>query len=148
MQSKQNVQTKSEGLPLAFLRRIEECKAALPRSNCIGTALFIVGETKTDKYVDTAKVNKPFLLELRRIESPIPGALIVWPRSSKKYRVMVAHMGVIVSIEPILVTHRAGRNGLFLENEPLVEAGGCWHQKALDFPGSYSEVYYLPRVLQ
>ena len=69
---------------------------------------------------------EPVLHRLKRIDRPQEGCLIVieW-----KHDYYPTHAGVIVSIEPLLVTHRLERGGYFAEKETVnmyeFERGQC-----------------------
>ena len=86
------------------------------RSNCIGTALFLTGETRSDRYVDTDGVNH--LKALRRVDGPVLGGLIAWQRHKERI-VITYHMGVVTSLDPLLITQRNGSDGNFEINNPF-----------------------------
>jgi hypothetical protein len=154
MHSNQTVKAKGAALPSVFLRRIEECKAASPRSNCIGTALFIAGVGRKDRFVECSQAHSQFLRHLRQSEVPIPGALVAWVRVSKASRIFVLHMGVVSLVQQpnkILITHRAGRLGAIIENERPDDSGtmcGFARLFSINNPASHKERYYLPPILQ
>jgi hypothetical protein len=138
---------------MSFIRRIRECQVAQPRSNCIGTALFIAGIKREDSVEVCSYANRQFLQDLKRLDTPIPGALVAWVRESTKKRVLVRHMGVIASVEDnnLLITHRAGRCGLVIENEQIdtIETMcGYNHSLVVANPKTYKERYYLPPILR
>ena len=114
--------------------RIELCKGTL-RSNCIGTALYLVGERHLDEYV-YGDVYRSYLSYMERSSSAVENCLFAWQRQLKD-GIYVVHMGVVVSIDPLLMTHRVGAQGEFLENKP---------SKKVDLaPLGYELVFYLPK---
>jgi hypothetical protein len=141
-------------LPFSFLRRIEECKSAPLRSNCIGTALFITDVQRKDKFVRCESAHSIFLRHLTRTDVPIPGALVAWAKVSLKGRVLVRHMGIVRQVEPngdLLITNRVGANGPIRELESASDTSmicGYNHSLVEANPKTYKEYYYLPPVLQ
>lgn len=91
------------------------------RSNCIGTALFLTGEIRSDRYVDTDDVNS--LKKLRRVDGPVLGGLIAWQHYKKRITITY-HLGVVTSLDPLLITHRNGGAGAFEINEPFGAVNG------------------------
>ena len=80
-------------------------------SNCIGTALYVVGELKEDKYVWNEK--EIILNKLTKINYPKKGFLIAWNRG------YIYHFGIITNENPFSITHRDGVGEFVLLNESL-----------------------------
>lgn len=89
--------------------KIKELGAYHHRQNCMGTALYLVRLIEEDLFVDseTALI---MLKKLDRIDHPIPGCLIVFKHPTWKQG-YIHHMGVIVTTEPLIMTHRFGEGG-------------------------------------
>lgn len=119
-------------------RRAALCKGTR-RSNCIGTALYLVGEKEKDEFESIWNV--PELTHLKISKTPILGCLIAWQTYSR-----TRHLGVVTSITPLLITHREGNSDLFFENEYFEVAdrpyGCCWYEISPEIK------YYLPRGLK
>lgn len=93
-------------------------------SNCIGTALFLVGEQPTDDFIYGRGLDGNFPLgmdhtdyieSMEEIPEPKTGCLVAWENIGKN----IIHLGVIVNQNPILVAHRDGANGPFYKSMPL-----------------------------
>jgi len=119
-----------------FLRNVVDinCKNTLKKclSNCIGTALYLVGEQPTDSYIFNydnkgevdIRDHNVFVRSLVESLEPIPGSLVAWVRNVRE----VYHLGVVVNRYPVLVAHRDRYGGDFHSSQPLeevmVEHGG------------------------
>ncbi len=118
--------------------RIKLCKLAR-RSNCIGTALYVVGEQGEDEFLYRGAYDS-YLKKLEVLHSPVKGCLVAWqdPMSDIK---AVYHMGIVITTDPILVTHRVGTEGVVIEKQPLSEISilGCTYDCSI--------FYYLPSAL-
>jgi hypothetical protein len=123
-------------LPKKFVERIHECTLGgtdgTTRSNCIGTALFITGETNTDKLIFTYAAPS-YLKELVKIAKPVVGCLVTWECGRS-----VEHMAVVVKLKPLLIADRFGAHGPFRNNVGFDE---------IDI-SAYKQRYYLPKALQ
>jgi hypothetical protein len=104
----------------AMLRtRINIAKKCYWNKNCVGTALFVAGESKKDVYAtpyfyDMAASGLPLLSE------PCFGAIAVWDERLEK-KVTVLHMGIVTQVNPTLVTHRHNWGKEVIENQPIEE---------------------------
>lgn len=153
-----------EQLPEGYIKRMEICRSSAelyrgPNStNCIGTALFIVGERSRQSW-DVAvdgiyDLHKYELRRMVRIQKPELGCLVAWlqPKREQAYyermekirelglskvdynmprwmkptvdsrqlgRFNTLHLGVITSVDPLLMAHRVIADGPFMENEPV-----------------------------
>lgn len=68
----------TEDVKSQFGERIALCTGTL-RSNCIGTALYIIGEQKEDSYVHPyLDIQDLYLKELKPTQIPSKDCLIVW----------------------------------------------------------------------
>lgn len=138
-------QEAESALPVEFEKRIASCRGTL-RSNCRGTALFITGEIKSDRAVDALFAygrivrGTPKHPKLRRLDTPVPGCIIVWNEREGNFD----HMGVVISVNPHpRITHRKELNDAFLEGQSLDEA-----TKATEPWSDHCTIaYYLPRAL-
>lgn len=115
--------------------RINECKGTR-RSNCRGTALYLVGESEGDVVVDSGNRLDLQLKNMRRVKEPAERSLVVW-RSRKTASVL--HMGVVTSVNPVLVTNRESADGVVFENQPIAEIQNTYDNCAVE--------YYLPSGL-
>lgn len=103
---------------------ISEERLAIARSsklgkNCHGTALFLIGVAKHDEYVGIDYIasdrifDHPNVSQLVPVDEPVEAALVFFNLGS--------HSGVVVSTDPVRVTHRTGLNEALRENQPLGE---------------------------
>ncbi len=107
-------------LPEAVAARMQSCRDTY-RSNCIGSALYIVGMAVKDAYIDPNMAHNGYLLGLKEIKTPTAGSLIVW-RESDADHVRIKHMGVVTtggSLETSLVSYRFGYMSRFIENRTI-----------------------------
>jgi len=138
-----NVQTGKE-----MNSRIESCRSTR-RSNCHGTAFYIIGEQGNDEYVGKKSDS---LFNMKMLAAPIEGCLVAFvPLRSLVDRVknFPKHSGVVTSLDPLLVTHRISEDGEFVENQPFEDVRsmryfGHGHQYLLDT----ISLFYLPRNLE
>ena len=128
-------------LPEAFLERMAECRQTI-RSNCIGTALYIVGEYEKDEAGDIFKIH-PRLTKLPRVSRPVIGCLASWERGPVP-QIVVAHLGVVTSLHPLLVTERQGSDGEFLEDTPFPRIHRDYNTPSY---GRHKVFFYLPSSL-
>lgn len=91
--------------------RIDRCER-INESNCIGTALFLVGMQDRDVSRSIKKVYNEELRRLRRLEEPEIGSLVGWLETYSG-RVIVEHMAGVISVDPLLVAHRIKACGPF-----------------------------------
>ncbi len=89
------------------------------QSNCMGTAMFLIGEQKEDRYLDICCRQREMLDRMIQLPKPTRASIAVWYKNAPEF--MIEHMGVIVSVDPILVTHRTGCDDEFIENEPFLD---------------------------
>ena len=104
------------------------------RSNCIGTALYLAGEIRKDKFVSTRDVPRRYFEHMQPIAGPVEHALIAW-KSRKNGHIF--HAGVVTSIDPLLVTNRWNTDGPLFEDQIFAEL-----QDAYD---NCEVVCYLPK---
>lgn len=129
-------------------KRSELCKGT-HRSNCIGTALYLVGEQPSDKYISTLDV--PQLEKLQKAETPEIGLLVAWecgPErwTDERYRLCTEHLGVITDTRDgkLFVTNRYEVFGDFGVNEPIEKT-----EMQYRYPHDPDMVaYYLPTGLK
>ncbi len=118
------------------------------RSNCIGTALYIVGEIANDVPVSTVDAYRIYLKPLLLVESPFIGCLVAWhpdlpPDGSYSECEYTVHMGIVTGFDgkdgagSPLITSRSGRFGYLNENQPLSELRDSYH-------GEFA--FYMPRI--
>jgi hypothetical protein len=127
-------------------KRIAQCRDTA-RSNCIGTALYIAGEQGEDVKRGASAADK-CLLDMRAIEKPVVGCLVAWKASMLSYDEefpleVVLHMGVVTSLDPILIANRVSGSGPFIENQRLEDAGTAYSHEIL----RTRVVFYLPKAL-
>ncbi len=92
------------------------------RGNCVSTAFYLVGlidnhEASIDTLAE-AEVIGALLSRCRLSDVPLPGCLIAWhyPRDSQN---RIAHLGLVSTMAPLLVTHRPGFYRPLEESVPL-----------------------------
>jgi hypothetical protein len=119
---------KLETLPRGFIRRIKDCRrTGVSYRNCIGSALYIVGASyyDEDRAISTYQAHEDYLKHMIRLSEPSLGCIVAWlqPMNNKSPRPLdTVHMGVITSVDPLLVTHRLYVDGPFIENVPFSKA--------------------------
>lgn len=86
-------------------------------SNCVGTALFITYERDNDWAVSGSLIRNE-LLHLKQVKDPTAGYIVSW-ETPHKGKIIVSHMGVVTSIDPILVTHRKGPGMQVIKDQPF-----------------------------
>jgi hypothetical protein len=120
----------------------------LRESNCSGTALYITGERPKEGYVGSV-VARAYLSRMVRIEEPVVGCLAAWqgnkewegPFLALARELKIAHLGVITSVDPVLITHRKSIGGKFVVNEPFQEVKVHTTLRVFD------QAFYLPTGL-
>jgi hypothetical protein len=128
--------------------RIESRRGTF-ESNCIGTSLYITGESNSDICVGTENVYADYihgrLLEFK--QPPMNWCLVAWQIAkgppyvpNVTNDVIIVHMGVVTSMDPLLVTNRVGYCDEFIENKSFEELN---QQYSL-----FNVAYYLPRILE
>jgi hypothetical protein len=70
-------QQKPAKLSSVFLERIRISKDTLG-SNCLGTALFISGEVKSDDHINVETAYPLYFKRMLRVNTPVPGCLVAW----------------------------------------------------------------------
>ena len=92
------------------------------RSNCIGTALYIAGEIDYDEVVHPTDTYKSHLKKLELAQAFFLGCLVAWQKDlllpDYGRVIFVAHMGIVTSLNPFLITNRVKANGRFVVDEP------------------------------
>ncbi|MCL5419979.1 MAG: hypothetical protein M1354_03850 [Candidatus Marsarchaeota archaeon] len=149
--------------------RIEECRGSR-RSNCIGTALYIVGEIEEDRHIEP-HLAQEYLMGMETVERPELGCLVAWQEEvrpivrydasvlrfygsdAEKYEEIVRdnsftltlHLGVMTYTDPLLVTSRWGFKGKFFIDQPLSEAS----MRAVELIGIGNSwvAYYAPKSM-
>jgi len=105
-------------LATAMNERIALCRDTR-RSNCAGTALYIVGMQDSDRFVTGGRrIPRHVLKPLARLEEPAEGCLVVWERQWMGMT-GINHMAVVTSTEPLLVTQRPAYKGPLEEDKPI-----------------------------
>ncbi|NCO18362.1 hypothetical protein COT60_02535 [Candidatus Pacearchaeota archaeon CG09_land_8_20_14_0_10_30_9] len=106
-------------------------------SNCIGTALYLVGEKEKDEYL--WKERQKILRKLTPANSPELGYLVSWERKGKTF-----HLGVVVNKTPLKIAERDGCEGPFNPSKLSTEIDERY------FLGEKGDEvkYYIPSKLQ
>lgn len=115
--------------------RISIAKRKHEGKNCVGTALYLIGEEDEEGYIAPRDV---IVSALSKIEKPHIGALAVW--SYKPwiiFRDEVMHMGVITGINPTRVTHRPRYEQALIENQSCEEISEDYSSPAK---------FYIPKI--
>jgi hypothetical protein len=100
-------------------KRIIETLTNSRNSNCIGTILYICGVIEKDEYVGLGEKRwidgfvDNYLNTLVKLDEPKPGSIVVVRYKSLKTRNahLIAHMGLIIEEDPLMVFERAGDRG-------------------------------------
>lgn len=114
-------------------------------TNCLGTALSDAWEKRKDTFVDPELKGPALLDQLTRIQKPQLGCFIAWiekkPSLPSGYEVL--HLGIVTSLDPLLITSRVHRGREFHENEPFEDLNRDFeNEKGVEV------VFYLPRHLK
>lgn len=134
-------------LPEKMLRRIAKCRGT-ERSNCRGTAMYLVSEQRFDVGLDLHFFKDEYLSRMPPLTLPVQGCLVSWESYER-----VLHIGIVSSVEPLLVTHRLAWWSAFVENVPF----SVIDQEMNELYAKYQEagknrgdkvVYYLPKILR
>ena len=89
-------------------------------TNCIGTALFLVGEIDEERVVwDTEEIIR-YLSRLKVLEKPEKGCIVSWEDKFSRC-INPAHVGIVTNIDPLLVTSRAGIYREGVGNRPIIQ---------------------------
>jgi hypothetical protein len=110
------------------------------RSNCIGTALYLSSENSSDKYVDTSYAYQINFQNLKLLDQPVVGCLVAWRNLQNSDGMDVYHAGIVVSIDPLLITHRCGIRGPFIEKEQI--------ENVQEHYSRLSPSFFLPNALK
>ena len=108
-------------LIMGVLERIDIARGNREFSNCFGTALFIAGFIFRDEFIsrlwgdDVGHERR--IEQLDELQTPVVYSLALFRRGSTKY---IDHIAIVTGVDPILLAHRDGPEGLFIENE-LIE---------------------------
>ena len=111
------------------VRRIElaKCKGYNdePLSNCIGTALYLIGRRSLDEHIDPEKAYQiVHSNKYKGLKSPRIGSIITWESLDS-----VDHMGLVVGKDPLLITERVGYGGPLIEENPYWLVNKRYHEK-------------------
>lgn len=85
-------------------------KASKDRSNCVGTALYLSGESDSDIYLSRAD-SKKIICKMKRALKPELGYLVLWESVG-----IPIHAGVIVMDNPFHVVYRNKKNNLIIQD--------------------------------
>lgn len=78
------------------------------KSNCVGTALYLVGEEDSDQYLSRDESRKK-LSKMKRVIKPELGSLVLWESGGIPF-----HAGVIVMENPFYILYRDKRTELLM----------------------------------
>lgn len=106
-------------------------------SNCIGTALYLVGEKEIDEYIWDEQYE--ILNGISEKKEPEIGFLVGWCSIEGE----IYHLGVITKVNPLLITHRDGKDGPLKINEPFRRINAYYNKY------SRSKIrFFCPRKLE
>jgi hypothetical protein len=106
-------------------------------SNCIGTALYIVGEEEYDEGKNIGR--EEYFSNLNFSKIPRKGCLVVWAEKDKG----PFHAGVITDDSPELkISAREENNGLFFKDLSFEKENNSWSGKDV------KTIFYIPSKLQ
>ena len=107
-------------------------------SNCIGTELYLVGETKEDRYIWDGR--NEFFDKLKQSESPDLGYLVTWGDIHRN----IAHAAVITSLNPLTVATRNGKGAKFTYKQNIADTNKIYAEEH-----KLSDIkYFIPSKLQ
>jgi len=107
-------------------------------SNCIGTALYLVGEQERDECVWNKR--RTFFEKLKLSEKPGLGYIITWGNETTK----LAHAAVITGVNPMTVATRNGSCDPFEPKQKFEETNEFYSGKL----GYTNILYFIPSRLQ
>jgi len=106
-------------------------------SNCIGTALYLVGEIKKDKFIWEGR--EEIFNKLIKSKKPKLGYLVAWDNNSFD----LAHAAVITGLNPLTIASREGEKGEFLTQYQIEGDKLCVKNH------KFTEIkYFIPSKLQ
>ncbi|MCX6750883.1 MAG: hypothetical protein NTZ83_05475 [Candidatus Pacearchaeota archaeon] len=85
-------------------------KVSKNNSNCIGTALYLAGETDSDKYLSRAS-SKRVINNMERAIKPEIGYLVLWESDG-----IPIHSGVILMDNPFRIVYRDKKRKLLIQD--------------------------------
>ncbi len=106
------------------------------KRNCIGTALYLVGEVDKDGFVYDGPKHG-FFDYLPEADSPRRGYLVAWETLGEVY-----HAAVVVRQNPLLLASRNGDGGSFKPRQSFKKVNARYGL------GSYNVKFYIPSKLQ
>ncbi len=112
------------------------------KSNCIGTALYLVGLVNTDECIDPSTIRSTPFASLLKIEQPVVGGLIAWLEQDSGYTDVI-HLGVVANTSPLLIHNRHGCYGQFYLNQPFQEVNNSYGQSPLRLDPVIVEFYKI-----
>lgn len=101
-------------------QRMQHAEHTIRKTNCIGTALYVLGAIDEDSFVGAGEqrwesgIVDTFLREWAKVKTPHLGNVLVI-RSPER----IEHMGIIVEDDPTKVYNRLGINGVIAPQESL-----------------------------
>ncbi len=136
---KKEIRENNKGFHEFIMKKIEDLEKK-GVSNCIGTALYLVGEIPNDVCLDEGEYER-ILDEMTNIDFPLQGSLIGWLDKKDKD---LYYMGVVTSEVPFLITNRRGINGKVVFNEPFKKV-----DKDYSIYSKKREIkYFVPKKLE
>ena len=118
-------------------KRLETARLSDKGKDCISTALFLVGDRDTEMINGKGHEIISTLKKLKPIQEPQIEVIVAWESTSSIYS-GVSHVGVVISVNPLLITHRDGPHGPLCENQPFEKVDAKYARPDL------SVNYYLP----
>jgi hypothetical protein len=85
-------------------------KASKDNSNCVGTALYLLGESDSDEYLSREE-SKKIISKMKRAIKPELGYLVLWESSG-----ILIHSGVILMENPFYIIYRNKKNNLLMQD--------------------------------
>jgi hypothetical protein len=117
------------------LQHARELDQLLHPSNCIGTALYLIGEIEEDNPIDPWLAYPSFLCRLQELKYPCKECIVAWHEFES-----VAHCAVVTDLKPLLVAQRRTFAGHLDVDIPLE----CVHAEYIGSRASHYR-YYFPR---
>ena len=110
------------------IKRIRKAaRAPIGEENCVGTAMYIAGLVEKDGYLGSHTAYERFLKNLDPIESPEQGCLISW-ETEEEGKKLIDHVGVVVTANPVRITHRNRFGGFVIRNEHFESLNERWER--------------------
>lgn len=108
-------------------------------SNCVGTALYLVGEIDNDLHIEHPN---QYIKNLKKTDKQLLGCLIDWEDTISG----IYHIAVIVKENPLTLSTRNGKNEKFIKNQLFLEVDSIYKETLWRLKEKNN--FYIPSKLQ